>query len=148
MPDSTAQTAASVSAHNARLSRFAAIGALFGLSAVLLGAFGAHGLEGRVDADRLAIWATASHYLGWHATTLLALGLAGARLAARRLTLSAAWCLAIGSLVFSGSLYTLVLSGQGAWGAVTPVGGVLLALGWGLLAVAAFAGGRPAAAPD
>jgi len=148
MPDSIAQRAASATAHNARLSRFAAIGALFGLLAMLLGAFGAHGLEGRVDADRLAIWATASHYLGWHATTLLALGLAGARFGARRLTLSAAWCLAIGSFVFSGSLYTLVLSGQGGWGAVTPVGGVLLALGWGMLAVAAFASGRPTAAPD
>ncbi len=130
------------------MPRFGAIGALFGMSAVLLGAFGAHGLEGRVDGDRLAIWETASHYLGWHATTLLALGLVGARLTAHGLALSAAWCLTLGSLVFSGSLYALVLSGHGAWGAVTPVGGVLLALGWGLLAVAAWRAELPPAAGD
>lgn len=143
MPDPTARTAPSRNTQPDRMHRFAAAGALFGLAAVLLGAFGAHGLEGRVDADRLAIWATASDYLGWHATALLLLGLTGARLAARRLTLAAAWCLATGSGIFSGSLYILVLSGQGAWGAVTPIGGVLLALGWGLLAAAAFAGERP-----
>jgi uncharacterized membrane protein YgdD (TMEM256/DUF423 family) len=123
------------------MHRFAVVGALFGLFAVLLGAFGAHGLEARVGPDRLAIWATASHYLGWHATTLLVLGLAGAALAARRLALVAAWCLSTGSFIFSGSLYLLVLSDQRLWGAVTPVGGVLLALGWGLLAVAAVIGG-------
>lgn len=118
---------------------FAAVGALFGIAAVLLGAFGAHGLEGRVDADRLAIWATASDYLGWHATTLLVLGLAHIGLARRRLLAAAAWCLSAGSFVFSGSLYVLVLSDQGLWGAVTPFGGVLLAVGWGLLAVALLA---------
>lgn len=127
------------------MARFSVIGALFGLVAVLLGAFGAHGLEGRVDPDRLAIWATASDYLGWHATTLLVLGLAGAGLAARRLTLAAAWCLSAGSLIFCGSLYVLVLSGQPAWGAVTPFGGVLLVIGWGLLAGAAVFGSRPSA---
>ena len=148
MTDPTTPTAAGGSAHTVRMTRFAAVGGLFGLAAVLLGAFGAHGLEGRVGAGRLEIWATASHYLGWQATTLLAVGLAGARLAAQRLTLGAAWCLAIGSLIFSGSLYILVLSGQGAWGAVTPIGGVLLALGWGLLAVAAFVGARPPTAAD
>ncbi|MGB5735837.1 MAG: DUF423 domain-containing protein [Thiohalocapsa sp.] len=130
------------------MRRFAAIGALLGLAAVVLGAFGAHGLEGRVDSNRLAIWETASHYLGWHATTLLALGLAGARLTATRLTLSAAWSLTLGILIFSGSLYTLVLSGQGAWGAVTPIGGVLLALGWGLLAVAIWRAELPPATGD
>jgi len=123
------------------MHRFTVVGALFGLFAVLLGAFGAHGLEARVDPDRLAIWATASHYLGWHATTLLVLGLAGAVLAARRLALAAAWCLSAGSLIFSGSLYVLVLSDKPLWGAVTPVGGILLALGWGLLAAAAVVGG-------
>ncbi|MGB5834978.1 MAG: DUF423 domain-containing protein [Thiohalocapsa sp.] len=114
--------------------RFASVGALFGLLAVILGAFGAHALEGRVGADRLAIWATACDYLGWHGTTLLALGLAGSRLQARRLAMAAAWCISAGSFVFSGSLYLLVLSGQGLWGAVTPLGGLLLAIGWGLLA--------------
>jgi|GEM_PF-133001 len=118
------------------MHRFAVVGALFGLFAVLLGAFGAHWLEARVDPERLSIWATASHYLGWHATTLLVLGFAGAALAARRLTLAAGWCFSAGGLIFSGSLYLLVLSDQPLWGAMTPIGGVLLALGWGLLAAA------------
>ena len=116
---------------------FVIIGALFGMLAVLLGAFGAHGLAAHVSAERIEVWATAAHYLGWHATTLLALGLGSARLRSHRLALAAGWCLAAGSLIFSGSLFTLVLSDQAAWGAVTPIGGVLLALGWAQLAVAA-----------
>ena len=73
------------------------------------------------------------------------LGLAGAGLAARRLSLAAAWCLTAGSSIFSGSLYVLVLLDQPAWGAVTPIGGVLLVVGWGLLAVAAVFGSNPPA---
>jgi uncharacterized membrane protein YgdD (TMEM256/DUF423 family) len=135
------------------------VGAVFGLFAVLLGAFGAHGLEDRVTADRLAIWETAADYLGWHATTLLVIGLLGGRLSARRLTGFAGWCMSGGALIFSGSLFVLVLSGQGAWGAVTPIGGLLLALGWALLGAAALrgqaaadgesgAGQRPGASPE
>jgi len=113
------------------------LGALFGLAAVLLGAFGAHGLVDRVSPERLDVWHTAAHYLGWHATTLLVLGLGVAGRLASRLALAGGVCLALGSLVFSGSLFVLVLSDVGAWGAVTPFGGVLLAVGWGLLALAA-----------
>lgn len=124
------------------MSWLTVVGALFGMSAVLLGAFGAHGLEGRVSAERLEVWTTAAHYLGWHATTLLALGLAAGQFetqrGARLLALAAGWCLSLGALVFSGSLFTLVLSDQGVWGAATPIGGVLLALGWALIAVAAM----------
>lgn len=119
------------------------VGAVFGALAVLLGAFGAHGLEGRVTPERLAVWETASRYLGWHATALLALALLGERLAARRLAGAAGWCMAAGALIFSGSLFVLVLSGQGAWGAVTPFGGVLLVVGWLILAVAAALGFAP-----
>jgi uncharacterized membrane protein YgdD (TMEM256/DUF423 family) len=122
-----------------RLSWLTVVGALFGMAAVLLGAFGAHGLEGRVSAERLEVWSTAAHYLGWHATTLLALGLAARQFDAQRrtrlLASAAAWCLGIGTLVFSGSLFTLVLTDQSAWGAVTPVGGLLLAFGWALIAL-------------
>jgi uncharacterized membrane protein YgdD (TMEM256/DUF423 family) len=123
---------------------FVIVGALFGLLAVLFGAFGAHGLSTRVSPERLAIWHTAAHYLGWHATTLLALGLGSARIRSDRLARAAGGCLAAGSLIFSGSLFILVLSDQAAWGAVTPIGGVLLGLGWALLVIAAVVG-RPAA---
>ncbi|MGD2020103.1 MAG: DUF423 domain-containing protein [Thiohalocapsa sp.] len=115
------------------------VAALFGLIAVLFGAFGAHGLEGRVSAERLAVWETGAHYLGWHATTLLAVVLLGAH--RRGLLLSVAgWALAAGAGVFSGSLFLLVLTDTPAWGAVTPFGGLALAAGWGALALAALRG--------
>ena len=113
--------------------------ALFGLAAVLLGAFGAHGLAGRVSPERLAIWDTAAHYLGWHATTLLAVALLEVRMRGAWLQV-AAWAMVLGSVVFSGSLFALVLTDTPAWGAVTPFGGVVLAVGWGALALGALLG--------
>ncbi|TVQ89345.1 MAG: DUF423 domain-containing protein [Chromatiaceae bacterium] len=122
--------------------RILLIGALFGLVAVLLGAFGAHGLATRVSPERLAIWHTGAEYLGWHATALLALAaLWGQHPHWRGLGL-AAGCLIAGSLLFSGSLFLLVLTGMRALGAVTPIGGLLLAAGWALLALAVVRGDR------
>jgi len=115
------------------------VAALFGLAAVLLGAFGAHGLAERVSPERLAIWDTAAHYLGWHATTLLAVALLEVRMRGSWLQV-AAWAMVLGSLVFSGSLFALVLTDTPAWGAVTPFGGVALAVGWGALALGALLG--------
>ncbi len=114
------------------------VAALFGLTSVLLGAFGSHGLAERVSAERLAIWETAVHYLGWHATTLLAIALLGDRFRGIRLRV-AAWSMVAGCILFSGSLFVLVLTDRSAWGAVTPFGGVALAVGWGALALAALA---------
>jgi uncharacterized membrane protein YgdD (TMEM256/DUF423 family) len=118
----------------------ATIAAVFGAAAVLLGAFGAHGLEGRVVPARLEVWNTAAHYLGWQATALLALAALWPRLGGVRLAVMAAGALVAGTLVFSGSLFLLVLTDLGAWGAVTPFGGVLLVLGWLLLAAALWRG--------
>jgi len=115
------------------------VAALFGLAAVLLGAFGAHGLAERVSPERLAIWDTAAHYLGWHATTLLAVALLEVRMRGAWLQV-AAWAMVLGSVVFSGSLFALVLTDTPAWGAVTPFGGVALAVGWGALALGALLG--------
>ncbi|WP_462329048.1 DUF423 domain-containing protein [Thiohalocapsa halophila] len=115
------------------------IAALFGLVAVLFGAFGAHGLESKVSAERLAVWETGAQYLGWHATTLLAVALLGAHHSGTLLRV-AGWALALGAAVFSGSLFLLVLTDTPAWGAVTPFGGLALAVGWGALALAAVFG--------
>jgi len=115
------------------------VAALFGLAAVMLGAFGAHGLAERVSPERLAIWDTAAHYLGWHATTLLAVALLEVRMRGAWLQV-AAWAMVLGSVVFSGSLFALVLTDTPAWGAVTPFGGVALAVGWGALALGALLG--------
>ena len=120
----------------------ATTGALFGFGAVSLGAFGAHALEGQVSPERAEVWTTAAHYLGWHGSTLLALAaLSGSRrlpAAARRLLGIAAWLLMIGTLIFSGSLFILVLSGIGLFGAITPIGGLLLVAGWGVAAAGAL----------
>lgn len=115
------------------------IGALFGLAAVLLGAFGAHGLADQVTPARLAVWDTAAEYLGWHGTTLLALG---ALARGGRLLRVAGWCLVAGAMVFSGSLFLLVLTDTPALGAITPIGGVTLAAGWALAALGLWRGGR------
>ena len=115
---------------------FAVAGALFGLCAVLFGAFGAHGLAERVSAERLEVWATAAHYLAWHAPALLALAALAWPGAGSRLLTAAGLCLVAGVLIFSGSLFLLVLTDTAAWGAVTPFGGVALAVGWGLAAAA------------
>ncbi|MCF7978244.1 MAG: DUF423 domain-containing protein [Chromatiaceae bacterium] len=120
----------------------ATIGALFGLGAVILGAFGAHALEGRVTPERAEVWTTAAHYLGWQGTALLALAAltwsANTPAAALRLLGIAGWLLVIGTLIFSGSLFVLVLSGIGVFGAITPIGGLLLVAGWGVVAAAAL----------
>jgi uncharacterized membrane protein YgdD (TMEM256/DUF423 family) len=118
----------------------AVAGALFGLVAVLLGAFGAHGLEGRVSAERIAVWTTGAHYLAWHAPALLALAALAARAADSGLLRAAGLCLIAGGVIFSGSLFVLVLTDTGAWGMVTPIGGLALAAGWALAAAALWRG--------
>jgi uncharacterized membrane protein YgdD (TMEM256/DUF423 family) len=113
------------------------VAALFGLTAVLLGAFGAHGLEGHVSPERLVVWETGADYLGWHATTLLVIALLGTARAGPLATL-AGWTMAAGALVFSGSLFLLVLTDTPAFGAITPLGGLALAAGWAMLALSAI----------
>lgn len=116
------------------------LGAVCGLLTVILGAFGAHGLRGRVANDLLVTWGTGADYLGLHALALLACGLLALHLPGSRLIGIAAWCFAIGILLFSGSLFALVLTGVRGLGAVTPFGGILLIVGWGMLAVGAWRG--------
>ena len=111
------------------------IGALFGFLAVALGAFGAHGLEGRLSPGDLATFETAVRYQMYHALALILLGTTAARLPSVRVR-AAGWAFATGILVFSGSLYLLVLTGHRWLGAVTPLGGVAFLVGWGALAAA------------
>ena len=87
------------------------LGALNSALAVMLGAFGAHGLKSRVDESMLATWATASEYHFYHALALLLTGLLAKAFGAPSMV-TAGWVLFAGMLVFSGSLYVLVLSGQ------------------------------------
>jgi uncharacterized membrane protein YgdD (TMEM256/DUF423 family) len=119
---------------------FAVLGALSGLVAVAAGAFGAHGLKSRLTPDLLAVFETAARYQMFHALALLAAAWAIGRWTGRA-AVAAGWCFAGGTLVFSGSLYLLALTGLRAFGAITPVGGALFLAGWLLLAVAAWRGG-------
>lgn len=109
------------------------LGAVFALLGVALGAFGAHGLRGRVPPDSLAVFETAVRYQMYHALGLLLVGLAAGTLVGFRARL-AGWAFAVGILVFSGSLYLLVLTGHRWLGAVTPIGGVAFLVGWGAFA--------------
>lgn len=105
-------------------------GAILAGISVGLGAFGAHGLRETVSAERLDVWATATHYQLAHALALLIL--AALPLRSRS---AAAWLFLLGTLVFSGSLYLLVLTDRGFFGAITPIGGVLFIIGWAALAM-------------
>jgi uncharacterized membrane protein YgdD (TMEM256/DUF423 family) len=118
---------------------FAVLGALSGFVAVGAGAFGAHGLKARLSPDLLAVFETAARYQMFHALALLAAAWAIGRWTGRA-AVAAGWCFVGGTLIFSGSLYLLALSGVRAFGAITPVGGVLLLAGWLLLALAAWRG--------
>lgn len=115
----------------------AALGAASALVAVAAGAFGAHALRNRLSADLLAIFETAARYQMYHALALLA----AAWMAERWPADQAVWAgtlFVAGTLLFSGSLYALALTGQRWLGAITPFGGVALLAGWLLLAWAAL----------
>lgn len=105
------------------------IGAVLGGVSVALGAFGAHGLEDRLGAEALGWWQIAVQYQMWHALAVLALGLAD-----RAWARLPALMLASGAVVFSATLYAMALGAPRWLGAVTPVGGMVMILGWGLLA--------------
>ena len=116
------------------MERAAALaGCVLAFVGVALGAFGAHGLRGSVPEADLAIWETGVRYHLVHALALLFTAWASTRWPGGTLV-AAAWAFGVGVLVFSGSLYALVLSGQRWLGAVTPLGGLAFLAGWSLLA--------------
>jgi len=119
----------------------AILGAASGGLAVICGAFAAHALRERVEAGELTarhfeVFQTGATYQMYHALALLAaawlLSVGGGRWAGAAGVLFLA-----GTVVFSGSLYLLTLTGASGWGAVTPIGGVAFILGWACLAIAA-----------
>ncbi len=113
--------------------RFAALGAASALTAVAAGAFGAHGLRERISPDLLAVFETAARYQMYHALALLATAWAWTRWPVSAVSL-AGWSFAAGTVLFSGSLYLLALTGHRWLGAITPLGGVAFIVGWGALA--------------
>lgn len=120
---------------------FVLLGALSAFIGVAAGAFGAHALRSRLAPDLLAVFDTAARYQLIHALALLAVAWACARWPAAPVRW-AGWCFVAGTLLFSGSLYALALTGVRALGAVTPLGGVAFLLGWLVLAWSAWRGAR------
>lgn len=112
-------------------------GAIFMALAVLLGAFGAHALKNSLPAEMLAVYKTGVEYQFYHAIGLLIIGLLGFQLDSKWLRRSGL-LLAVGILLFSGSLYVLALTGIKVIGAITPIGGVSFVAGWFYLAIAVW----------
>lgn len=129
-------------------------GAILAALAVVFGAFGAHGLESRLKAvygdqektivghtvpatyKYLQDFKTGAEYHMYHALALLALGIAASQQnEVRKSHRIAAWCFLLGIILFSGSLYVLVLSGLRWLGAITPIGGTLMIVGWVAFAI-------------
>ncbi|ABS64108.1 protein of unknown function DUF423 [Parvibaculum lavamentivorans DS-1] len=118
------------------------IGALSGLISVALGAFAAHGLQNRVGPTELAAFETGARYQMYHALALIAVAWASTQAGGGFSSLSvsiAGWAFLIGSVLFSGSLYYLGITGSRSLVLVTPVGGVAFLAGWVALALAGWA---------
>ncbi len=117
---------------------FVMLAACSGFLAVALGAFGAHALKNRLDEYALSVYQTAVQYQFYHSLALLAVGLLCLSLPHSRLLMVSGWAFVVGIVIFSGSLFLLSFTGLRWLGAVTPLGGVALMLGWLLLLLAAW----------
>jgi len=115
---------------------FFTLGCLSAGLAVALGAFGAHALKTRLAPDLLAVFETGVRYQMTHALALLAVAWAASRWPGRAVE-AGGWLFVLGTLLFSGSLYALALSGVRWLGAITPLGGGAWLAGWLCLAWAA-----------
>jgi uncharacterized membrane protein YgdD (TMEM256/DUF423 family) len=118
---------------------FLLVAAILGFLGVALGAFGAHGLRSRLSPEMLAVFETAVRYQMYHVFALLIVSTAIGHLGNARLLVMAGWFFIAGTLIFSGSLYALALTGTSALGAITPFGGLALLIGWASLAFFAAA---------
>ena len=118
---------------------FLAIAAMLGGTAVAGGAFASHALKDQLSERLLAIFETAVRYQMYHALALFGVALLIQRVETDgTLFTVAGWAFIVGIAIFSGSLYALSLTGVKWLGAITPLGGVALIVGWGCLAIAAF----------
>lgn len=118
------------------------VGAVLMFLSVALGAFGAHGLRGRIAADLLAVFQTGVQYQMIHGLGMILAGiwLTNQRLGATGWVSGAGWAFLIGVLLFSGSLYAIAFTGIRSLGMITPFGGFAFLIGWLMLAYAAMKG--------
>lgn len=117
-----------------------AVAAVNGLIGVAAGAFGAHGLKEKLSARHLAVFETGARYQMYHALALLGVAWLASR-GATGMVNASGWGFLIGIVLFSGSLYVLAVTGVDKLGMITPVGGLALMAGWGLLGWSALRAG-------
>lgn len=108
---------------------FLLIAAVFGFLAVALGAFGAHGLEGKITEKALKNWEKAVQYQMFHTMAIVFVALLLDKLQSAQLT-TAGWFFTLGVVLFSGSLYFYSTTGQKFLAMITPFGGVAFLIGW------------------
>ena len=113
------------------------LGSISGFLSVSIGSFGAHGLKSDLGEDLLAIFETAARYQMYHSLAIIFLGLIMNSFQSPLFDWSG-WLFILGTLLFSGSLYLLVLTGIKTFGAITPIGGICLLAGWVFLAIGAY----------
>jgi len=118
---------------------FVIAASVLALVGVGMGAFGAHALRAQLEAQALATFEVGVRYQMYHALALFAVAWVHERWPTR-LVRTAGWLFIVGTLVFSGSLYLLVVLGVSALGAITPFGGAALLAGWACLAMGAWKG--------
>jgi uncharacterized membrane protein YgdD (TMEM256/DUF423 family) len=116
---------------------FLIIGAINAMLAVALGAFGAHGLEGKISEKYLEVWKTGVQYQMFHAMGLFVIAFLLSKFPQSSLLTASGWIMFAGIVLFSGSLYVLSTSGIKVLGAITPLGGVAFIIAWILIVVAA-----------
>lgn len=119
---------------------FFILGSVFAFLAVAAGAFGTHGLEGRVSADQIRTFETGARYHMYHALALLAVAWAVTRWPGGWAHI-AGWLFVAGIVVFGGTLYAIGLGGPRWLGAITPIGGLAFLAGWIVLTATAIRGG-------
>ena len=115
---------------------FIILGALCTMMAVGTGAFGAHGLEGKLSDKYMSVWEKAVNYQMYHGLGLILIGIISGTTSIN--VNWAGWLLFFGIVLFSGSLYILALTQIRILGAITPIGGVLFIVGWLMLIIATF----------
>ncbi|MER0439785.1 DUF423 domain-containing protein [Emticicia sp. W12TSBA100-4] len=112
---------------------FLQAGSLLGAVGVMVGAFGAHALKSMLTASgRFETFETGVRYQFYHAIALVLIGILSKHISNKTLTYSG-YCILAGVLIFSGALYTICFTGLNVFGAVAPIGGTLLVIGWLLM---------------
>jgi uncharacterized membrane protein YgdD (TMEM256/DUF423 family) len=118
--------------------KFISIGAILAMLAVVFGAFGTHGLRGKIGYDLLQIYETGTYYMMVHAFAIMIYGIWFALAKNGELKPWPIWLFLVGTFIFTGSLYAITFTTIRTFGAITPIGGVCYIAGWIIFALQAY----------